>query len=194
MGGGTSPVVRQQGFRGRGDTVGINSTTWDYNENTNFSWDVDTTLRVRILISDTVTSTKTTNYNGVQLQFDLESAGLTTVTDTTAIQYTTSSQFTDADAVTSSQITGGQNTFTNGEGDTNNTLNTITLGTAANGHTEIEFCITIDSAQVNDGDQFTLEVSGMDTTATQIPTITIVKAGASFQAAWAKNANQVIGA
>lgn len=177
---GTVPVVRMEGFNTRDDTHGLNATTGWGTEDANFSQDVDTNFRLRVLVSDTVASTKTANYK-TGLEFEINATGgFTAVTATTALQYANSAQYTDDDAVTSSQVTGGQNTFTNGTGSENNSAPTAGNTTLGNGndHTEHEFCLYIDSAQVTDGDTIEVRATGLDATAAVTATITVVEAAA----------------
>lgn len=185
---GTSPVVRMGGFRARKDNVTLASTTWDnpgivaptnLAQNTNWSQPVDTVFRVRTLLTDTVASTKTANYT-FGLQFNLAGGGYTAVTATTAVGWATSGQYADSDTIASAQITGGQNSFLTGQASEEDNVQpdagNFTLG-AGNDHTVVEWALLVDSAQVSNGQTFTLRCTGVNTnTGETIPTVTILEA------------------
>lgn len=175
---GVSPVIRQIGFRARSDSVGLNVNTWDKGaQNEDFSQNVDEPFRLRLLISDTVASTKSANRT-FGLEFRIGgTGGFTAVGPTTAVQGSPSAFFDDDALLTPSLLSGGQNTFVTGRGDTDGTApnsGNITLGNG-NDHTEVESCLIIDSAQVSDGNTIEIQATGVDATPTQLPTITVVE-------------------
>lgn len=176
---GTTPIIVMKGFRARqGDTQTLDSTTWTYAQNTNFSQNVDEVFRLRTLLSDTVTSTKTANKT-FGVEFNLASGGWTTVTGTTALQWSTSAQYADDDNISTAQITGGNRSFVTGKGSEGDnaapTAGNFTLGNG-NDHTVVEWALLIDSAQVTNGQTLQVRCTGVDSnTAEVIPTITVVE-------------------
>jgi hypothetical protein len=175
---GTSPSVRNDGFRVRYDNNGLSSTTWDWDENTNPSIDVDTVFRLRTLMSDTVASTKTAPYNAMGLEYNHNSGGWNAVSGTSPVQWAASGQYADADSITSAQITpisAFAGSFVNGAGNEsdNSTVNR-TLGNG-NGHTVDEWALTLDSAQVSNDDTIQIRNDGYDITSSEtIVTVTAV--------------------
>lgn len=182
-GGGTSPIVKQVGFRARKDNVSLSSTTWDdpgvvasqnLPQNTNWTQPVDVVFRYRTLISDTTTSTKTSNYNNLGLEYNLAGGGWNSVSGTSPIQWAASGNYADGDTITTSQITGGQDSWTNGAAnESDNSDGSYTLGNGT-GHTEIEWALYVDSAQVTDAQTFQVRVAGMNSNDGEtIPTVTV---------------------
>lgn len=187
---GTYPVIKMGGFRARKNNVTLASTTWDnpgivastnLAENTNWTQPVDTVFRLRTLVTDTVASTKTTNYNSLAIEYNLASGGWNAVSGTSPIQWATeTTYYANGDAITSAQISGGYSTYANGEGSQgDNSTSPISLGVGA-GHTVHEWMLYVDSAQVSNGQTFQvryiLQSGGVDThTAEVIPTVTISK-------------------
>lgn len=175
---GVNPIVRQNGHAHRDDTAGLNTST-GLTEG-NWTQDVDTVFRYRTLLSDTAGATKTANYTfGLEYQIN-GTGGFTAVSTTTPVQSTNSSQFADDDNVTASLVSGTKaGTFVNGRGDENAaapSAGNITLG---NNHTEVEWCLTIDSAQVAHNDTIELRVPADTTTDAVFATITVNEAGAA---------------
>lgn len=166
MGGGTSPQVRNDGFRVRYDGNTLASTTWDWAQNVNPTIRYNTVFRLRTLIADTVNSTKTNNYNNLGLEYNVAGAGWNAVTGTSPIQWSTSGNYADGDTITTAQITPistWAGSFTNGQGNENdNTDGSYTLGNGT-GHTVIEWALYADSAQLNPGQTVQVRVANMDT-------------------------------
>lgn len=184
---GTYPVTKMGGYRARKDNVGLASTTWDdpgvetsqnLAQNTGWTQPVDTVFRLRTLFTDTVTSTKTTNYNAIALEYNLASGGWNPVTATSPIQWASSGQYANGDSISTAQITGGQRSYVAGEGsEGDNATSPISIGNG-NDHTVHEWALMVDSAQVSNGQTFQVRIilqsGGVDThTAEVIPTVTI---------------------
>ena len=162
-------------FNHRDDAAGLNTSTGFGTENGNWTQAVDTVFRLRTQQNDTAASTKTANYTfGLEYQIN-GTGGFAAVTASTPIQSVASAQFNDDDATTSAQLTAGAGTFVNGRGDENAAApssGNITLGNGA-GHTEIEWALLIDSAQVSNGDTIEVRTTGGNAAAATFPTITV---------------------
>lgn len=170
-----SPVLNQQSFRGRGDTQTLNSATFDHALNADFSQAVDTNFRVRFLIQETAGGES--KNKAYRVEYDA-GGGYAAVTDSTPIQYATSGQYSNGDPT--SQVLGG-GSFVAGDGvSATGTTGTVTLQSE---ETEHEFCLTIDSAQVDNDDTIDLQVALSDGTPldnyNEVCTVTVVKTAAA---------------
>ena len=144
---------------------------------------VDTVFRVRFEMLHTAGDAA--NGRTYQLQLDINGGGFNDVTASTALQGAASAEtswtITDGDATATDRLTGDGGSFIAGEYVEADGLSGNTNIVAAF-HNEMEFCCTIDSAQVNDADTIALQVvmSGAQGTPTYgaTPTITVDKPAA----------------
>lgn len=170
----TTAVSNQNGFRGRNDTVALNTDTWTFGLNANFTQAVDATFRVRYLIAETAGSNFMKAY---KWQFNLAGGGETDVSGTSALQWALSGQYADGDATT--QVIGA-GSFVTGFGSEGDNLvpdaGSITINSS---ETELEGAFSIASGQVSDLQTVTLRVVTSDgtplTNYNQSLTITIDK-------------------
>lgn len=147
----------QDSYEGRDDDVALNSATFNGGGGTNTGWtqDVDTNFRIRYLVQETGggMAANTT----LELWFThTEGAGVPEVmTATSALQPVATGQYANGDTTT--QVLGG-GTYVTGEslGGVDDGVVTGNLDLLANNEVEVEFAVTIDSAQVADTDTFTL--------------------------------------
>ena len=152
-------VIAQTGFRGRDDDVGLNTDTWNGGSggvnNTDWTQDVDVNFRVRFIVEETGGGMAANSL--FILHFDIDGGGFSAVTATSAIQSAATIQYADGDTTT--QVIGG-GTYVTGEslGGVDDALVTGNMDLLANNQAEIEFCLTIDSAQVADEEVITLRV------------------------------------
>ena len=183
-GGMDPPFIEQDGFRGRDDDVGANSTTWNGGglENANWTQAVDTNFRIRFTVSNTGGDGFTFR---AKIQYNLAAAGWNDVSDTSPIAWATSIQYTSGVDITS-QLTSGQGSFDSDSNSseavhgTNLSPNSgFTLSVAK--YCEEEFCLTIDSAQVSDAQTFQLRLINSSGSTydqyNQTPTITVDEGG-----------------
>lgn len=167
-------VTRQDAFRARENSGNEATPTWIALANTNWSQDVDTSFRVRFVIQEVANATNPESINSL-LQFSLNGGAYTTIDGTTAVKYAAFIGATDGNPTTQ-QL--GSGTFVAGEIDDNGVTASVNL---QNSETEMEFCITIDSTLVANGDIVTLEVFNNNLALDQygqIPSITVVEAAA----------------
>jgi hypothetical protein len=163
----------QDAYRGRGDTVGLNTNTWDNPLNTGWNQLVDTVFRVRFLIQETAGASATQAW---KLQYNLAGAGWNDVTASSPIQWALSGQYADDD--TTSQLLGA-GTFRTGHGNEGDNLCPDTGGVSIQGNdeTENEWALSVDSGQVTHTQTFQLRVVESDGTElgsyTNTPTITV---------------------
>lgn len=143
--------------------------------------DVDVIFRARIEMVET--SGNQVQSRNFQLQFDHNLVGFVAVGAATplqaAISADTSWTMTDGE-VTTDRLSGSGQTFFSGEYSEDG--QTATLSVPASNHSEYEFCLMLDSAQVSNGDTFDLRciLSGSQGTPTYgaTPTITANAPGA----------------
>jgi hypothetical protein len=137
----------QKSFRARGDTVAINVNTWDFALNDDFSWPLDTVLRIRFVVQETG------NFGSAfepRIRYNVNGGSFLQASSTSIhVRPALSSQV--ADNAATSKLLDGTGTFAAGAFDeTDAILSSVTL--AALGNTEVEFAITILSAAINPGD------------------------------------------
>jgi hypothetical protein len=151
-----------------GSSLGTNDADW--------TQDVDTIFRVRFAVTETAGGTES---QGFILRYNLAGGGYNDVGAGTPIQYASSAEttwtITDGDATTNRPLNWGSGSFTAGEYSEDAVVTgPIVLDTQ---WTNVEFCLTIDSAQVTDAQTFTLQVWFPGPTAldsySATPTITI---------------------
>lgn len=163
--------VAQQTFRARNDDGSETSATWKFATNTDWSQNVDETFRVRFLIEETAGGSAN-NYSYV-VYFSLNGGAWTACDPTTAVHATPSAFVVDV-TPTTQQI--GAGSFVAGEFDSDGGASNISL-TAQ--QTEMEYCLTLNSAQINDGDTIALRVyngNGALDAYNVMPTITAIEA------------------
>lgn len=167
-----SPVQVQTAFRGRNDDVALNSATFTYNLNANWSQAVDQNFRIRFGVSETNSRTSNTSRTLYAIRNGGTPFELTTAS--TICKLVTNTQSIADDATTSAVITSATG-FVAGRYDENNTISTVSLN---NTHTEYEYCIQIVGANVNNNDTIVFRVYSNDApldTYTNEPTVTVVK-------------------
>jgi hypothetical protein len=155
------PITNQAGFRGRNDDGSETAATWKAVLDTNWTQLVDVKFRVRFLLTNTGNKDLA---DGFRLYYSHNSGAYTRVTTTSnVIQSTTSANtswsLTDGDDTTQ-QL--GSGTFDTGDWDNNGQTDSFTLVQAH--ETELEWCLTIDSATVGNGDSIELRVHFDDDT------------------------------
>jgi hypothetical protein len=153
MGGGPTPVLEQTHYRGRDDDVSLNSTTWNGGGGLDLNWtqDTDTQFRVRFAVEETAGG-DARNKTFV-VYFNHESGGWTEMTGSTPIQWGNTTEYAHSDDTTQLISSG---TFQTGDGvDESATSVKVNLISATVEH---EYVLTIDSAQVNDGDNIDLRL------------------------------------
>lgn len=160
-----NPSLQQLSFRGRKDNVTLNSTTFDDPNqvsstnlaiNTNFTVPVADTFRIRFEIqeaggaSENVTFHLYVSHNGGTYQ--------QVTTSSTIVRAVASGQYADDDTTTN-VLANGTGTFATGYGDENGAAPSAgNVSLTASGHTEVEFCLQIQEADVADTDTLTFEV------------------------------------
>jgi hypothetical protein len=159
-------------FRGRGDTVALNTDTWDHLLDTDWTQDVDTTFRVRFEVEETAGAISD-NTLAPQLEYNLAGAGWNAVTTTSSVvKAVVSGQFNEGDATTN-VLAGSARTFVAGSGSEDGLA--TTTAAMSNAHTEVEYSVQIVSGDVTDAQTLQLRVSNAGValnTYTQTPTIT----------------------
>lgn len=173
-GGTNSFEITQASFRARvDDSAADGSPVWIANLNTDWTQAVDETFRIRFLVTESGGGKIAGTFGG-RLQFNLAGGGFTNVTASSAIQAANG-------AVTDGRATGqvlGAGTNVAGEYDEADG-NVADISLAGNDESEVEYNLTIDSAQVTDAQTFTLRVIGLgnDSTVlnayTNTPTVTV---------------------
>jgi hypothetical protein len=174
------PVVvadlRTDRFRARDDNVTLNSGTWTYATNTDFSQPVDTTFRIRFQVGE-VNAVDAT-WDGT-LEANLNSGGWQDVTtSSTVVKAVVSSQFNDGDATTDLLAETGdpgvRDPFEVGEGVEDGNPADIVLNAS---HVEHEYALQIVGADVANNDIVLIRPKGMTTVPgeTNMPNITVVK-------------------
>ena len=163
-----SAAFTQNGFRARNDDGTQTTATWIAATNTDWSQDVDTTFRLRFEILETAGGSA--NLGGV-VEYQVNGGGYATVTASTPVKLTSSGTVTDATATTQ-QISSG--TFVAGEFDSNGVVGNISFN--GNDRTEMEYCLTLDSAQISDADVVDIRVAGLNTYTVANATVTALKA------------------
>jgi len=166
----TTAYTNQISFRGRGDSVALNSTTFDYSLNTGWSQNVDEPFRVRFEVQET--NNKNANITG-QLYYRRNGGSWTLVSATSSVvKAVASSQFSNG-ASTTNILPSGLGTFAGGYGIWTGVSPSSVL--LSNTHLEHEYSIQIVGADVNNGDTIELEIDAGSLNAyTYVPSITAV--------------------
>lgn len=141
---------QQKSFRGRGDSVGLNTGTWDHALNTGWTQDVDTVFRVRFSIQETGGSTGSAGGVDVfRVTFNIDGGSYTAVTGTTAVQWALSGQYANGDAT--SKLLDGTGSFDAIGFGTENTNNIVPARHGQGNNFENEWALLLDSGQLSDG-------------------------------------------
>ena len=167
--GGTTPNIVHAGFRGRDDGVGLNSGTFTHARDTDWTQDADAIFRVRFLLEENAGGSLNNKY---KLQYNHGGGGWTDASGSSPVQDALSANYANGDPTT--QVL-GSGPFVAGDGVEGAlvTLSKISIDTE---ETEIEFALTIDSAQVSDEDAIQLRLRSLATatyTDSVIPEITV---------------------
>ena len=176
----TAAVYDQDTFRGRDDDVGLNVDTWNGGGILGADWTqaVDVNFRVRFLVQETAGGSK--NNQTFTLFYNHEGAGYTEMVAGGVLSPAATSQYANGDT-TSQLIGGGSYLAGDSLGGVDNGEDTGFMDFAANEEGELEFCLTIDSAQVADTDTILVRVytsAGVALAAyTDTPTITVSESG-----------------
>lgn len=166
----TANVVQQQ-FRGRNDDGSETAASWKAATNTNWTQPVEQKFRVRVTIAETAGGAAN-NYSYV-LQYNINGTGWTNM-GTTGPIHSSPSGFVTNGTPTTQQISTG--TFVAGQFDDNSSVSNISL---TNQVTEMEYCLLIDAATINNNDTIQLRATNGGTALngyTATPTITVQKA------------------
>lgn len=171
----TTAALSQAHFRGRSDTDVVNNTaTWIANQDTGWAQYPDTPFRVRFAIQETAGGNPSSHTVKLQYQRNGGSFNDVTTSSFNVLAVSSASASADEAAITVSRLT-GTGTFANGVYDETGATST-SVDMAANGRTEYEFGVFIDSSGVSPGDTIVLKVvalSGTAITISQQPTITV---------------------
>ena len=144
-----SAVLNQTDFRGREDSGNEATPTWIALANTNWTQDVDVDFRVRVVVAETAGATNPETVTPV-IWYSYNGGAYAAVTGSTHVQFGTFTGATDDDATTQ-QL--GAGSFVTGRLDSNASVTTADI---QNSETEYEYCLTIDSAQVVNGNTIAL--------------------------------------
>jgi len=175
----TVATFQQVTFRIRDDDGDETGATWLAVQGADYSMSVDVNFRVRFRVDET-TGTKDWSNNTFNLYYSLNGGGYAAIDNTTPVQYATTGtgNYADGDDCTE-QLTGGTGTFlTDNNGMSSGDASITNSGSAGNLF-ECEFCLTIDSAQVSNGNTIELQVyngtSAFGSGYTDWPSITVVE-------------------
>lgn len=146
-----NPILNQTDFRFREDSGNEATATFLADLNTNISIDVDTDFRYRVVVAETAGSTNPATVN-LLLEFSLNTGAFAAVTGSSAVQFATFTGSSDTDATTQ-QL--GSGTFVAGELDNTGAVSDLDLQSS---ETEMEYCLTLDSGQINNDDTIDLRV------------------------------------
>ena len=170
----------QVGFRGRNDDGNETTATWKAAANTNWSQKTNTAFRIRFDCSETGSTSSTL---AGQLQVQRNALGFNTVNASSLVAKAVAGSQNVNGLSTTQQISSG--TFVAGNIDAADGLCATTGTMAQNTHTELEFCVQINDADVTAGDTVQFRVVRSVSTAfgtyTNTPTVnlTVVKAPAT---------------
>lgn len=184
----TSKYTDQVGFRFHAnDSVGLNTDgDWLANQNVNGSMDVDTTFRVRFEVEEQ--NNKNTVVQG-QLEAKLNTGSWFSVGAATSIVKAVASAQFNTDDPTTNLLTASAKSFVTGYGTESGLSTSVSI---QNEQTEFEYSIQIVGADVSNDDVIYLQIQSCDAYSAAAQ-VTVIKGAASFQAAWARGSNQVIG-
>ena len=150
-----TPNITHAAFRGRDDDVGLNSSTFTYAKDTDWTQDADAVFRIRILLQEDAGGALNDKY---KLQYRIDTGGgygsWTDVSGTTEVQPDLSGNYADGDG-TSTQLL-GSGSYVTGDGVEGTAVTLSKISLAGNDETEVEFALTLDSAQVSTDDTIQL--------------------------------------
>jgi len=167
MGMPVAPTFDQDGYRGRTnvtDPTGVDTAfdAGDTAKDTNFTWDVDTLLRMRFVVKQT-NSSATTHGDLITefiLQYNNGGVGWNDVGTvgggTEDVDFVSASGFADGD--NTGQVIGSGSNVTGDSMETNTASDSITFTDGATSETEIEVAIIINGSAVNDDDTIELRL------------------------------------
>lgn len=170
----------QVSFRGRNDDGNETTATWKATTNTNWSQKTNTAFRIRFDCSETGSTSSTL---AGQLQVQRNALGFNAVNASSSVAKAVAGSQSVNGLSTTQQISSG--TFVTGNIDAADGLCATTGTMAQNTHTELEFCVQINDADVTAGDTVQFRVVRSVSTAfgtyTNTPTVnlTIIKAPAT---------------
>lgn len=175
------PVWEQQGFRGRNDDGDLDTATYIAAENVNWTQDVDTNFRVRLEVEESAGASPAVDPGAQRLQYNLNGAGWNDVTTTSSVVRVADSPNADTGADNVNRLTTAITTFLGGVfNDTTGAAGTGNFHSSV--HDELEFCVQIRSADVNDADTIQLRLADPETGAYAVynntPSITVNDTGA----------------
>lgn len=182
-------VLNQSAFRGRNDDGNETTATWKANENTNWTQAVDVNFRVRFEGEETASgNSKVVTTNGVtdpNIRYNLNGAGYTAVTTTSAVvKLVSSSQFAGPVTCTDQMTTSAKVFASNADCaliEAGGLAGTTGL-TPTNQSFQAELTLQIVGTDVADGDTIQLEWymwgSLPADTYTNVPSITVSKSSA----------------
>lgn len=183
-------TVEQLNFRVRDDSTALNTDAgWFAVINTDpAAIGTGTANRFRIRLTIDEINNKTGSVLP-QLQVDKNSTGFSGVTSTSNdVQATASSQYTDGDACSTELFSGNPpaaGTFSTTKGTADDVDGTVTsVSFAKDEYVEIEYCVFIVDADVNDADTLDFRIADLDAsvdpiTFTSVPRITVSKGAAN---------------
>lgn len=159
----TPAILDADHVRGRSDTNAINtSPTWLANEDTNFSYTVEDTFRLRWRINNSGVNSAAPN---PKLQVQKGGGALQDVTTSSTIAQLNSAASSSADGAATSRLLTAPTTFRAGSYDVNGSVTGPTL--AADEGTEIEWGLNIIAADVANGDSLTFKLGTVSGTTIQ---------------------------
>lgn len=187
-------TIGQIGFRLRNDDGNETGATWKQNQNVNDTIDVATNFRVRFAMQNS--GSNAANNLVAQLEYTLNDSNMANSVNVnasaSAIRPSASPNLADAANLTQ-QLSGETGTFIGATAfdEVDGAAGGGSLDVPASGCFEVEYCLQIQSAGVNDNDVIRLKVTnnGTDFTGSysQIPNITVNKT-VTFLPAWARQA------
>lgn len=171
----------QRHFRFGNDDGTADPATWAAAQDTNISSPLDTNIRLRLVISETIGGVGLPPNGNIQLQYSKNGGAYTNVSGASSnVRAALSAQFADGASVTRKLTQFGSNSFVDGKADENDGISasvSFSLGT----DTECEFCFQLRSADgVVNGDtfDFKLIVNGNPLNAySAVPRVTASVAG-----------------
>lgn len=172
--------LTQASFRGRNDDGSESAATWKAAADTNWSQPVDENFRVRFLVQETGAGTAGSSDTTFELQYNLGGAGWNNVTGSSSVVRSSASSSVADGADTTQQV--GSGTFVSpnsGFDEVDGVCGGAALDFAGDDEVEVEFCVQIRSADVNNSDTIQLRVTyntGTALTYSQTPTVTVVEA------------------
>lgn len=171
----TSKYTNQVGFRGRNDQHTLNDTSWEYNQNTNFSYPTATKLRIRLEVEETNNKVSTETGLLEWRHYTTSWTGWTAFSTTSSVIKAVSSGSFSEDDATSNLLTGSATTFNAGYGCGDGSPSNVSI---QNNHLENEYCMEIVDADVSNGDLIEVRMAGLNNWAVT-PQITVIKSSAT---------------